>query len=264
MDNENFDKLLLEAVDEALASLGDSVKQAVYFHLEKSFGIKKEDVPNRIGDFAQVVENIFGPGASYLESSIMKRLYEKVRVVFEWGESKPFGFADYIAEAKKLFQEKNKVEAMEEVKSLGEHAKILVVDDEEGIRKALKNILEDEGYIVDTAEDGKEATAKTAKKRYNLTLIDVRLPDMEGTELLTKIKDTVPKMRKVIITGYPTLENAMKALNRGADAYVLKPFDVKAVLKTIEEQLRKQQEEEKYSQEKVADFIETRVKEITE
>lgn len=143
-------------------------------------------------------------------------------------------------------------------------AKILIVDDDADIRKVLKHILEDEGYIVDVAGDGKEAVEKTAKKRYNIALIDIRLPDMEGTELLTKIRDTVPKTRKIIVTGYPTLENAIKALNRGADAYVLKPFDVKDVLKTIEEQLRKQHDEEKFSEEKVAEFIETRIKEISE
>ncbi|MEM3551201.1 MAG: response regulator, partial [Candidatus Bathyarchaeia archaeon] len=93
-------------------------------------------------------------------------------------------------------------------------------------------------------------------------LIDIRLPDMEGIELLTKIKDTVPRMRKIIVTGYPTLQNAIEAVNRGADAYILKPFDVNKVLATIKEQLRKQEEERQYSQEKVAEFIETRVREL--
>ena len=264
MNNNDFDKLLLEAVDEALVALGDSVKQAVYFHLEKSFGIKKKEIPNRIRTFAQAVENIFGPGAYYLESSIIKQLYERVGVVFEWNESKPFGFADYVAEAKKVFQEKNRVKVIEEVKSLDERARILVVDDDEGIRKVLKKILEEEGYAVDTAEDGEEAIEKATEKFYNLALIDIKLPDMEGIELLTKMKDTTPKMRKIIITGYPTLENAVEAVNRGADAYVLKPFDIPKVLKTIKEQLRKQEEQRKYSQEKVAEFIETRMKEITE
>jgi DNA-binding NtrC family response regulator len=85
---------------------------------------------------------------------------------------------------------------------------------------------------------------------------------MEGTELLTKMKDTTPKMRKIIITGYPSLQNAVEALNSEANAYVLKPFDVKKTLETIREQLSKQEEERRYSQEKVAEFIETRVKEI--
>ncbi|MEM3608819.1 MAG: response regulator [Candidatus Bathyarchaeia archaeon] len=145
---------------------------------------------------------------------------------------------------------------------MGKTARILVVDDDESIRKVLKTILEEEGYTVDTAKNGKEAIQKTSEKFYNLALIDIRLPDIDGTELLTKIKDTVPKMRKIIITGYPTLQNAIEALNKGADAYVLKPFDMDDILKTIKGQLKKQEEERKYSQEKVTEFIETKIKEL--
>jgi len=145
---------------------------------------------------------------------------------------------------------------------MGENARILVVDDDENIRKVLKTILEDEGYTVDEAEDAKKAIEKSRRNVYNLALIDIRLPDMEGIELLTRMKDTVPKMRKIIITGYPTLQNAIEAVNRGADAYILKPFDMDKVLATIKEQLRKYEEEKRYSQEKVAEFIETRVKEL--
>ena len=141
-------------------------------------------------------------------------------------------------------------------------ARILIVDDDENIRKVLVAILEDEGYNVESVGTAKEGLERTRKKFYNVALIDIRLPDMEGIELLTKIKDTTPKMRKIIITGYPTLQNAVDAVNKGANAYILKPFDVEKVLSTIEEQLKKQQEEKKYSQDKVAEFIETRVKEL--
>jgi len=95
-----------------------------------------------------------------------------------------------------------------------------------------------------------------------LALIDIRLPDMEGIELLTKLRDTKPKMRKIIVTGYPTLQNAVAAVNKSADGYVLKPFDVENILLTIKEQLKKQAEEREFSEEKIAQFIETRVKEI--
>jgi len=145
---------------------------------------------------------------------------------------------------------------------MGETARVLIVDDDENIRKVLTAILEDEGYFVESVGSGKSAIAKTRKEFYNLALIDIRLPDMEGIELLTRMKDTTPKMRKIVITGYPTLQNAVEAVNRGADAYVIKPFDVKKVLKTIKEELTKQQEDERYSQEKVAEFIEARVREL--
>lgn len=145
---------------------------------------------------------------------------------------------------------------------MDEIPRILVVDDDENIRKVLVAILEDEGYKVENVGTGKEAVEKTRRNYYNLALIDIRLPDMEGIELLTKMKDTTPKMRKVIITGYPTLQNAVDAVNKGANAYILKPFDVGRVLRTLKEQLQKQDEEKKYSQNKVAEFIETRVKEL--
>jgi DNA-binding NtrC family response regulator len=145
---------------------------------------------------------------------------------------------------------------------MGEHTRIIIVDDDEGIRETLAAILQEEGYQVDTAESGKEAIEKTNAKFYNLALIDIRLPDVEGIDLLKEIKETVPKIRKIIITGYPTLQNAIEAVNGGADAYVLKPFDMEKVLKIIKVELEKQQDEKKYSQEKVTEFIETRVKEL--
>jgi len=127
----------------------------------------------------------------------------------------------------------------------------------------LTAILEGEGYSAESSGTAKSAIEKTKRNFYNLALIDIRLPDMEGIELLTRTHDTTPQMRKIIITGYPTLQNAMEAVNRGADAYILKPFDMEKVLETIKDQLRKQAEEKKYSQEKVAEFIEARVKELS-
>jgi DNA-binding NtrC family response regulator len=141
---------------------------------------------------------------------------------------------------------------------------ILVVDDDESVTKTFKFILEENGYVVDTAEFGREAIEKTNKKFYNAIFIDIRLPDMEGTELLTAIKETTPKMVKIIVTGYPALQNAIEAVNKGADAYVLKPPKMSEVLSMLKERLQKQQEEKRLSEEKVADFIQKRAKEIGE
>jgi two-component system NtrC family response regulator len=141
-------------------------------------------------------------------------------------------------------------------------ARILVIDDDENITKVVAAILRDKGYSVDIAGSGNEAIKKTQKNHYDLMLIDIRLPDMEGTELLTKILDTTPKIRKIIVTGYPTLNNAVTAVNKGADAYVMKPFDVEKMLATVKEQLEKQMQERKFTEAKVAEFIETRVKEM--
>jgi len=143
-----------------------------------------------------------------------------------------------------------------------EQARILVIDDEESIRKSLAAVLEEKGYLVDTAENGKEAIEKSKTRPYNLALVDIRLPDMDGVQLLTAIKETIPKTIKIIITGYPSLENAIEAVNKGADAYIIKPFDMNKLLDMIKEHLKKQQEARKYSEKKVAEFIETRAREL--
>jgi DNA-binding NtrC family response regulator len=147
---------------------------------------------------------------------------------------------------------------------MGEGPRILIVDDDESIRKVLAAVLEENGYMIDAAEDGKEAIEKTDKDFYNLALVDIRLPDIEGSKLIAMMKETTPRMRKIIITGFPSLQNAVEALNKGADAYIIKPFDMDKVLQTIKDQLKKYEEEKKYSQERVTEFIETRVKELQE
>jgi DNA-binding NtrC family response regulator len=138
-----------------------------------------------------------------------------------------------------------------------ERRRILIIDDQESIRKSLKLALEREGYLVDTTENGREAIRKSKRRLYNVALVDLRLPDMDGIELLTKMRETVPKMVKIIITGYPSLENAIEAVNRGADGYVVKPYTMEGLLRKIKEHLQKQQEAKKYSEEKVKEFVET-------
>jgi YesN/AraC family two-component response regulator len=147
---------------------------------------------------------------------------------------------------------------------MGEHARILIVDDDESIRTVLTAVLREKGYIVDTAESGNEGIEKTKASFYSLTLVDIRLPDMEGTQVLAKMSETTPEIKKIIITGYTSVQNAVNALNKGTHAYIMKPFDMDSVLKTIEILLKKQEEEKKYGKEKVTEFIETRVKELEE
>ena len=141
-------------------------------------------------------------------------------------------------------------------------SRILVIDDEETIRRTVSMTLEHAGYTVDTAENGKQAIEKANANFYNLALIDVRLPDMEGTELLTALKETTPKMAKIILTGYPALENAVKAINKGVDAYLIKPVNTNELLKVIKENLDKQKHEKEYDQQKLAQFVETRIREL--
>ena len=145
---------------------------------------------------------------------------------------------------------------------VSETDRILVIDDDESMRKLLIMTLESRGYSVDTAKDGKEAVRKSTSNFYNLALVDLRLPDMDGIELLTAMKETTPTMMKVIVTGYPSLENAIEAVNKGADGYILKPVKTEQLLSTVQEHLRKQREAKIYSEEKVKEFIETRAREL--
>ncbi len=140
--------------------------------------------------------------------------------------------------------------------------RILVVDDDEGIRKVVAEALRSDGYLVDTASNGKEAVGKSQTNFYNLALVDIRLPDMDGTKLLTSMKETTPEMIKIILTGYPALQNAIDAVNKGAHGYLVKPIKMDELVRTVEQQLKKQSELKKYGQERVAEFVETRFKEL--
>jgi DNA-binding response OmpR family regulator len=140
--------------------------------------------------------------------------------------------------------------------------RILIVEDDENIRKTMKNILQQRGYETDTAETGQEAEQKAKAKFYNLALLDIKLPDMEGTQLLAKLHENTPKMVKIMVTGYPSLENAMEALNQGADAYVTKPVKPAKLLALIKEKLEEQSQAEKMTENKVTDWIKTRARKL--
>jgi DNA-binding response OmpR family regulator len=150
-----------------------------------------------------------------------------------------------------------------EVENLTENRpRILIVEDDKNIRETLKNILQQNGYQTDTVETGQEAEQKAKNKFYNLALLDIRLPDMDGTQLLTKLQENTPKMVKIMVTGYPSLENAVEALNQGADAYVTKPVKPAKLLALIKEKLEEQQQSEKMTENKVTDWIKTRARQL--
>jgi two-component system response regulator GlrR len=140
-------------------------------------------------------------------------------------------------------------------------ARILVIDDDREILKTFSAALKGTGYVVETAETGKDAIEKAKANFYNLALIDIRLPDMEGIELLTALVETTPKMVKIIVTGYPSLQNAVEAVNKGADGYIIKPANMADLLTKVKQHLEKQEKAKRYDQEKIKEFIETRIKE---
>ena len=122
------------------------------------------------------------------------------------------------------------------------NARILIVDDDEIVRDSLSITLEQEGYNVDTACNGKEAVEMSYQNYFNLAIIDWRLPDITGTELLGKLKKNKPKTYKILLTGYPSMNNAIDAMNERADAFLLKPVNFQILSEKIVELLGEQEE----------------------
>ena len=118
---------------------------------------------------------------------------------------------------------------------------ILVIDDDESVLRSIARILELEGYRVETARTGKEAIEKSRLDSYNLAIVDIRLPDMDGTELLTVMRDTTPRMIKIMLTGYASAGDRIGTIKENADGYLVKPIEVDDLLRTIKNHLEKQE-----------------------
>jgi len=98
-------------------------------------------------------------------------------------------------------------------------------------------IRDKQSHLARAVENGKQTIRALEKGCFDLAPVDIEHPDMKGTELLLRLKEKQPKMVKIIITGFPSLENAIKTVNEGANGYVLKPFDAKELLTIIRKQL---------------------------
>jgi len=101
---------------------------------------------------------------------------------------------------------------------------ILVIDDEEAIRDACSQVLKKEGYSVKTAEDGVEGLRLFRTEFFHAVLLDLKLPGMDGMEILSLIKEEQPKTQVIIITGFASIDSAVEAMQRGASDYLPKPF----------------------------------------
>jgi diguanylate cyclase (GGDEF)-like protein len=118
---------------------------------------------------------------------------------------------------------------------------ILVVDDEEELRYLLRRVLLDEGYTVDEAKDGLEATAKLKCKRYDLVITDMSMPRADGIEVLKKAKELSEQTDVILLTGFGTLETAQQAIHLGACDYFLKPVpNIKDIVRSADRVLQKQ------------------------
>jgi len=142
-----------------------------------------------------------------------------------------------------------------------EKKRILVVDDDKKICDTLSLILESRGYQVDIANTGKTAVEKAKTNKYNLAVLDIKLPDIDGIKLLKSIYEISPQMVRIVMTGYPELKNAINDLNEGADAYFTKPVDPSRLIKTIEDKLE-EQTESNADKEKPEEYVNTAGEEL--
>ena len=110
---------------------------------------------------------------------------------------------------------------------------VLVIDDDEDTRNLFSTVLSDAGYLVEAAENGKKAIKICKQGPFDIALIDIELPDIKGIELLKTLRELQPKMVKIIVTGHPSIENAVKSLNEKADGYLLKPVNITEMLEMI-------------------------------
>lgn len=134
----------------------------------------------------------------------------------------------------------------------------MVIEDDIVVLKGFKLLLQMKGYQVSTAETGKSALEMVRCNFYNLALIDIKLPDMEGITLLAEFRQLAPEMKKIIVTGYSSRENAIESLNLGANGYLEKPVTPGKLLEYIEKKLVEQEQEIKHYEETVTDLIRTR------
>lgn len=118
---------------------------------------------------------------------------------------------------------------------------ILVVDDDQVILKSFARTLEKHGYDVETAVTARETIEKCKHGSYDLALLDIKLPDMDGTQLLKELHAISDTMITIMVTGYPSPDSALQSLLLEADAYVVKPVDPDQLLQVVAEALSKRQ-----------------------
>ncbi|MCG2777356.1 MAG: diguanylate cyclase [Desulfobacterales bacterium] len=121
-----------------------------------------------------------------------------------------------------------------------EKESILIVDDDEGTCSSLALIFNRTGYVTETAGTGREAIEKAKGRFFNVTLLDINLPDMDGVKLIAPLKEINPDMVVILITGHASLETAARAVKEEAEGYIIKPLDMDEVLVSVREAIEKQ------------------------
>lgn len=135
---------------------------------------------------------------------------------------------------------------------------VLIIDDDVEILTSLRSLLERNGFRVDTAKNGREAMMRVCDGFYNLALIDIKLPDMDGTELLLAFQQLGLNMKKIVITGYSTEKCAIDSLNLGADGYLKKPVMPGKLLEFMANKLSEQEAENALYEDTVSRLLRVR------
>lgn len=118
--------------------------------------------------------------------------------------------------------------------------RVLVVDDETTLRHFLRLHLQEQGYLVSEAADGKTALELLDQQTFDLALLDLRLTDMHGLEILRRLRQLSPRTSIIIMTAYATLDSAIEALRQGAHDYVTKPFETAELLASVADGIARQ------------------------
>ncbi len=116
--------------------------------------------------------------------------------------------------------------------------RVLVIDDDLSVLGSTIRALEDNGYEADSARTGEEAIAKSKKNAYDVALVDLKLPDMDGLEILSRAN--LSNAVKIMLTGYPSLVTGIEAMDRGVDAYLRKPVHPEELVLLIKSKLENQ------------------------
>jgi len=119
--------------------------------------------------------------------------------------------------------------------------RILVVDDEDIVRTSCSRTLSPEGYEIRLAQNGVEGLKMASEERFDLVLTDLKMPDMDGIEVLRIIKEKWPETAVIIVTGYQTVDTAVKAIKLGAYDYIEKPFTPDALISAVAEAMANRQ-----------------------
>lgn len=135
--------------------------------------------------------------------------------------------------------------------------RVLIVDDDESSATSLALILRKKGFEIDLAETGQKALEKANESFVNVALLNIRLPDTEGTELLPMLKEAQPEMDAIMVTGHASVENAVQAINKGASGYITKPLNIDELVIRLNELIENQhlKEEKRRTEEQLRDSL---------